>query len=993
MRDNDTAANPRQRLWIVAFALSALLIAGLGYTHYRATEEHVYSEKAQDLAAIGTLKAEQVTEWRRERLADAIRFAQGPTLTRALAKTDDSDLHTMLVLNRKGSFYEDTLLLSQTGAILRSATASPIPTTPATKRALEIALATRSPTLSDFFLCDNGTVHIDTAAPVCEADGRPTAAFILRSNAEDFLYPMLRSWPVTSDSAETLLVRREGKEAVILNTPHSPLDTAEKLRIPLTRTVSPAVQAVLGRQGLFRGKNYLGVEVLADLRPIRNSDWFMVAQVDRSEILKEVRYSAVATTRLAILGILLVAAVTAFGYRRQQASLYRNLYCAEREQRAYAEKFRTILYSIGDAVITSDEKGCVQQMNAVAEQLTGWSEADAFKRPLDDVFHVVAEETRAPLVNPVQRVLTEGQIASLANHSVLIARDGTEHLIADSGAPIRDESGALVGVVLVFRDQTAEHESQRALRESERRLSTLMNNLPGMAYRCDCDTYWTMRFVSEGCQTLTGYKPSDLIENAGIAYADLIHPDDRQYVWDAVIQAIKVRQPFMLEYRIRMADWSEKWVWERGCAVIRPDGSTEALEGFITDISERKQASAEQTRLVEQLHQSQKIEAVGRLAGGIAHDFNNMLSIILGNAELAMGRLGNNNPAHSELREIITASSHTAELVKRLLAFASKQTVTPRSMNLNDAISDMLPMLHRLIGEEIVVEWSPGSDLWPVLLDPGQLGQILVNLAVNARDAIIDVGRISIATRNVTYTQPAGGVQEGAANGDYVLLSVNDSGCGMDATTQSRIFEPFFTTKQPGAGTGLGLPTVYGIVKQNKGFIELESKPAAGSRFAVYLPRLAAHHPLPTTLPPVTASPPLLPQSGTETILLVEDEPALLGLTHILLKKMGYTVLPAKNAETALEQARTFAGSIHLLLTDVVMPGMNGRDLWKKLSSQKPDLKVLFMSGYTSNILSNRGMIEGPFHFIQKPFTMDDLSTKLREALASSTNPQPEKPT
>ena len=979
MKEKDPTSDPKQRLWIAAFAFAVLLIAVLGYTHYRATENHVYSERARDLAAIGTLKAEQVAEWRRERLADAIRFAQGPTLTRALTKTDEADLHTMLVLNRKGSFYEDTLLLAPDGAILRSATATPLPTTMATQRAVEIALATRSPTLSDFYVSENGTVHIDTAAPVCEDGGRPTAAFILRCNAEDFLYPMLRSWPVSSDSAEALLVRREGKEVVILNPSQRPTDSANKLRVPLTRTLSPAVQAVQGRQGPFLGKNYRNIEVLADLRPIPNSDWFMIAQIDRSEILKEVRYNAVATTRLAMLGILFVAAVTAFGYRRQQARLFRSLYSAEREQRASSEKFRTILYSIGDAVITSDNKGCVQQMNAVAEQLTGWSEAEAAGRPLDDVFRIANEETRKPVQNPVLRVLEEGQMVGLANHTVLLSRNGQEHLIADSGAPIREDNGTLIGVVLVFRDQTAEHNAQQALRESERRLSTLMNNLPGMAYRCNFDTYWSMRFVSEGSRQLTGYGPSDLIDNASVAYADLIFPEDRQPVWETVTHAVKARQAFTIEYRIHTANWNEKWVWEHGCAILRPDGSIEALEGFITDITERKQASEEHSKLEEQLHQSQKIEAVGRLAGGVAHDFNNMLAIIIGNAELAMERLSSTNPVYNELSEIITASRHSGGLVKQLLAFASKQAILPRTLNLNDTINSTLTMLRKLIGEAIVLEWHPGHALWPVLMDPGQLEQILVNLTINARDALTAAGKISIETGNVTYTPPVGGAPDGAVPGDYVLLSVSDNGFGMDTATMSHIFEPFFTTKEKGVGTGLGLSTVYGITRQNKGFIHLTSEPGKGSCFAIYLPRQNNPEPQPNLSEPAQA----VVLSGTETVLLVEDEPALLGLTHTVLKKFGYVVLPAKCPAEALDLARSYTKPIHLLLTDVVMPGMNGRELWEKLTAERPGLKSLFMSGYTADIIANHGVIDGDIHFLQKPFSMDALALKLREALAS----------
>ncbi len=658
------------------------------------------------------------------------------------------------------------------------------------------------------------------------------------------------------------------------------------------------------------------------------------------------------------------------------------LYRIEKEQRTAQQKFRTILYSIGDAVIVTDDEGRVRQMNPVAEHLTGWAEEEAAGQPLDEVFHVINEETRARVESPVWRVLKEGKIVGLANHTLLISRDGTERPIADSGAPVHDELSAMRGVVLIFRDQSAEHAAQKALQESERKLSTLLNNLPGMAYRCENDALWTMRFVSEGALPLLGYTPDDLTGNARVAYADLIHPEDRDFVNDTVCRAVLARQTFTLEYRIRTADGSEKWVWERGCAIFKADGSFDALEGFITDITERKQAGEEQAKLERQLQQSQRIEAVGRLAGGVAHDFNNMLAVIVGTVELALERIAKTDVLYTDLQEILKASRRSAALVKQLLAFASKQPIMPRVLNLNETISSMISMLSRMIGEDIGLDWTPGPSLWSVRMDPSQIDQILVNLVVNSRDAISGIGQVSIETHNVAAEALRSRTPPGATEGDHVLIVVSDDGCGMTAEQQSHIFEPFFTTKDKGVGTGLGLSTVYGIVKQNGGFIKVFSEPGKGTRFSIFLPRAEQPSEPPEPEKAEPAEPAPLP--GQATVLLVEDEPALLGLTAALLKRLGYTVLSAEGPLEALERARDYAGTIDLLMTDVVMPEMSGRDLWRNLNQMRPSLKCLFMSGYTADIIAQHGMIQSDLHFLQKPFTKDTLAANIQRALSGA---------
>jgi len=367
---------------------------------------------------------------------------------------------------------------------------------------------------------------------------------------------------------------------------------------------------------------------------------------------------------------------------------------------------------------------------------------------------------------------------------------------------------------------------------------------------------------------------------------------------------------------------------------------------------------------------------VGRLAGGVAHDFNNMLSVIIGNTELAMENMAPDDSLHNNLGEIFSAANRSADITRQLLAFARKQTIAPEVLDLNRTIESMLKMLRRLIGEDIDLAWLPGADVWPVRMDPSQIDQILANLCINARDAIKDVGKITIETGTATFDPAYCAEHPGFVNGDFVLLAVGDDGCGMDQGTLANLFEPFFTTKDVDKGTGLGLATVYGIVKQNDGFINVYSEPDQGTTFRIYLPRYLAE-----TESPEKKTSDKTNRDGTETILLVEDEPSILKMTRMMLKRSGYKVLAAGTPGEAIALARKNAGQIHLLMTDVVMPEMNGRDLAKNLLSLYPNLKRLFMSGYTANVIAHHGVLDEGVQFIQKPFSREQLGAKVREAL------------
>jgi CheY-like chemotaxis protein len=370
------------------------------------------------------------------------------------------------------------------------------------------------------------------------------------------------------------------------------------------------------------------------------------------------------------------------------------------------------------------------------------------------------------------------------------------------------------------------------------------------------------------------------------------------------------------------------------------------------------------------------MEIVGRLAGGVAHDFNNMLGVILGHVELALDHAGSSQPLQAHLAEICRSARRSADLTRQLLAFARKQPIAPRVLDLNPVVEGALGMLKRLIGEDIRLEWKPGAPLWPLMVDSSQVDQVLGNLCVNARDAITGGGCVVIQTSNGVLDEAWCAAHAGALPGEYVVLAVSDDGAGMDEKTKSHLFEPFFTTKEVGKGTGLGLATVYGIVRQNGGFIDVVSYPGRGSTVTIYLPRYTGSHNTEASGGETRPA-----AGGTETILLVEDEPAYLNLTTKVLERLGYTVVGADTPAEAIRVAEERGGVIDLLVTDVVMPQMSGRELAAKLGRLFEQMKCLYMSGYTTDVIARHGVLEEGLQFIQKPYSARDLAAKVRKAL------------
>lgn len=521
-------------------------------------------------------------------------------------------------------------------------------------------------------------------------------------------------------------------------------------------------------------------------------------------------------------------------------------------------------------------------------------------------------------------------------------------------------------------------QAEESLRKSDERFRMAMEATKDGLW--DWDIISNNVYYSPGYWLMLGYDAETRPESSG-AWINLIHPDDIEAVLATNHDCLENRcENFLIEYRMRASDGSWKWIQGRGKVVARNEnGSALRMVGTHVDISERKRTEEEKETLTAQLQQSQKLESIARLAGGIAHDFNNMLTVIQGHADLSLMNMNSTNPYFKRFHAIRDIVNRSSDLTRQLLAFARKQPVSIKVIDLNATIESMLTMLKRLIGEDIHLIWSPETELRPVKVDPSQIDQLLVNLCINARDAIKGVGKIIVETGTSSFDEDYCAAHAEFVPGDYIWISVSDNGCGMDKATLARIFDPFFTTKEIGKGTGLGLATVYGAVRQNKGFINVYSEPGQGSVFKIYLPVYKEN--IAFTRTQVAPEP---AARGHETILLVEDDTSILEMTASILQYLGYTVLAANAPNGAIRLAAENEHKINLLLTDVIMPEMNGKQLAERLCVNQPGIKVLFMSGYTADIIAHQGVLDEGVHFIQKPFSQSALATMIRTVLDSN---------
>ena len=523
------------------------------------------------------------------------------------------------------------------------------------------------------------------------------------------------------------------------------------------------------------------------------------------------------------------------------------------------------------------------------------------------------------------------------------------------------------GTVCVCRDLSERQEAERAREEAEAKYRALVEQVNAITYIAEIGVHGQWYFVSPQVEPILGYNVNEWLAMSK-NWSNIVHPDDLPAVIEAE-EASDRGAPFQAEYRAKRKDGREIWLNDTG-VVIQGSGAHPLMEGIIVDVTERK-------LLEKQLQQSRKMEAVGRLAGGIAHDFNNLLTVITGYTDLALSRPAVPLELRTDIERIENAAGRAAALVRQLLAFSRKQVLQPKILDLNAIVANMDKLLRRLMDDNIEMTTKTDEKLGKIKADPAQVEQVIMNLVVNARDAMPKGGRIVLETCNVDLNAEYATDHASVKPGPYVMLAVSDTGIGMDAETVAQIFEPFYTTKESGHGTGLGLSTVYGIVKQSGGYIWVYSEPGKGSTFKVYLPRVEGveEEPAPKKVPSAE-------ERGTETILLVEDEEPVRELIETILSGHGYQVIVADSPWQAEEIAAKFSGEIHLLLTDVVMPQTSGRELAIGIVAKRPNTRVLYMSGYTENVVTSGGLLEQGLAFLQKPFSPGALLHKIREVLS-----------
>ena len=643
----------------------------------------------------------------------------------------------------------------------------------------------------------------------------------------------------------------------------------------------------------------------------------------------------------------------------------------EQAQKAlWSEKIflRSILDATTDLIYFKDCNSIYRECNKASEAFTGLSEQEQIGKSDFDLFD---KEIADQIVKQDQKVL-EGGVA-VRTEEWVTSSTGCRLLMDTVKAPLYAQDGQPIGLVGISRDITERKQAEELLKSLTQRYQLALSSAHLGVW--DWNIYENTMAWDDRMHELYGMTGETFSSNID-AWINGLHPEDKEAAIAECQAALKGEKEFDTVFRIIRPDGTVKHIKANGLVIRGTDGAAERMLGINFDISDLKHGEEEKLKLEYQLHQAQKMESVGRLAGGVAHDFNNMLSVILGHAELGTMRLDPNHPACADLMEISKTAKRSADLTRQLLAFARKQAVVPKVINLNEVVTGMFKLLQRLIGEDIHLAWQPAPNLWQVKIDPSQVDQIIANLCVNARDAIENTGRITIETENSPIDASYCAVHLDAVPGEYVRLSVSDDGCGMDKATVDHIFEPFFTTKEMGKGTGLGLATVYGVVKQNNGFINTYSEPGQGTTFSIYLPRHEGNN-IKATAEGTSVS----VLHGQETILLVEDETAILKITTMMLDKQGYNVLAASSSGEAINLAREHVGEIHLLMTDVIMPEMNGRDLTKKLLTIYPHMKLLYMSGYTADVIAHHGVLDESVHFIQKPFSLPNMAAKVREVL------------
>ncbi len=624
--------------------------------------------------------------------------------------------------------------------------------------------------------------------------------------------------------------------------------------------------------------------------------------------------------------------------------------------------------AVGMALVETGS-GRVRSLNQRYCHIVGYTEEEMTSKSFQEITH--PDDLQKGL-DCMARMLI-GEIREFSLEKRYLRPDGSTVWVNLTVSPLWREGEEPTEHIAVVEDITKRKRAEEELKESEHRYALVVDGLnDGLV---DWNITANTVYYSQKWKEMLGFADHEIGDSHKI-WEERFHTEEAELVWSAIQEYLRGETTELtLEHRLRHQDGTFRWFLARGICVRDREQNPERLVVSHSDITAQVRMRRERERLQEQLQQSQKLEAVGRLAGGVAHDFNNLLTVIQGYSEMVFDSLDASDPLRRDMAQVQNAVDSATSLTQQLLAFSRRQLVTPKLIDLNRTVGTAEKMIRRIIGENIDLTFKPGDDLWRIKIDPAQVDQIIINLAVNARDAMPDTGSLTIKSGNATLNEPCCHVCLDPLVGDYVRLTVTDTGTGMDKETKNMIFEPFFTTKAAGKGTGLGLSTITGIVHQAEGHISVESVPGQGTTFILHFPRCSPEEM--EADPEASAA----TTGGSETCLMVEDQEMVRDIAVRALRGKGYTVLEAESGIRALEAAEKYADEIDLLITDVVLPGMNGKHLFDRIRQLNPDVRVLFISGYDDDSIAHHGVFEPGIHFLQKPFRPQELARKVRKIL------------
>ena len=1015
--------------YLAAFLLGTALISTFIWFQIEGERHSALAQWQARVTTIAEGRARLVSDWFRGRRADADVLASSPAVRSLMLEGPRSpDVRGQIVaqLDRVAAAYgyAGIALMDPQGQVLaRSTGAGEL----GRDSAEAVQAAVKSRTMHVDLVEEASRKYLVMSVPVF-ADGgadssRPAMGVVtLLMRPETRLFPLLADDTVPTRTGETLLFRVDGPKPSYVSplkgdsAGWSAVDRSLQTLVPLAR------HAAEGRDTFSELLDYRATPSFAATRWIVPPGWGLVVKVDREEALADFYQAGrLAGFAAGFLTLALAGLLFSLWRQSQRATLLREQIKQERaifNLKGYAEKIVASVPS-GLLVLATDLR--VLSANRSFLESFFLRREEALGRRLEDLVRADG------LVRRAREVMQSGAAQSdLPFDFYLLHRQETRR-VRVTITSIRIEEQEDARLLLIVEDLSEEERLQAAQKESEKRFQDLVQGLDAIVWEASADTL-RFSFVSQRAQTVLGFPTEKWLDEPDF-FSGRIHPEDRAKVMATCRAALARGEDHELEYRAVRATGDTVWLRDIVHVVPAVAGRPGQLRGLTVDLTELKRADEALRQSEDQLRQAQKMDAVGKLAGGIAHDFNNLLMVIRGDGDLILRRLPAAHPLRKNAEGIREAADQAATLTRQLLAFSRKQVLAPKVLDLNSIVAGMQTMIQRLIGETINLVTVPEPALGRIKADPGQLEQVIMNLAVNARDAMPDGGRLTIRTANVRAGEAPG--LPGAASppaGPHVLLEVSDTGMGMDEATQAHLFEPFFTTKEPGKGTGLGLSTVYGIVEQSDGSVTVETHVGQGTTFRIYLPQVETPAAAPTARPaagappivvaapsvpaPPPAAAPAMPAAPapaapvplrpvapapavplepalasepvpvrSETILLVEDALRVRAVVREILEMNGYRVLEARHGAEAIEISERHRGPIHLMLTDVVMPQMSGRELAQRLQPLRPDMRVVYMSGYTDDAIVRHGVLGAGMAFLSKPFTPDALAAKVREVL------------